>query len=581
MINIAAQIPPRSKRVVELGCLREKAGEAFLRIQPKAEYWGITDDLEEMKEARKFLTHAVYALPEEVDFEKLGIYEADAIIIRGSYFRGMTPERLKKWAEALSENGQLIFDIPNPAYIRSYLDLMAGGQGGGNIHGLSAIAARKLIADAGLYMLSAKASYDWKRDGKLRKSRENASLMDGLRSMLSSLGYRIAKENDPWLQSFFFKVGKKPVAEEERILIQTLVGEGIVTAAKRVYEPQDFMAAESGVTCMAIDIRRKHEEFIPSGKANIKVLIRQRLSYTSIENAMETIGALRKAGYLLSAEIDDNPAFFTNEQNVDARAITYIGTHCLQTSTEPLADILRQQNPHVAVFPNQLRELPEKRNYLLERLQKLKEGEDYVTFFFGALNRTHEWQEVMPVLREAIEKYGSKLRFKVLSDLGFYETLPTEYKEFIGSRDMFDGQFVPYHMYTEALHSSDISFLPLRDNDFNRTKSDLKFIESAGHGAVVLASPTVYEATVRDGRNGFLYRDTREFKEYLTLLIENRERRLETAEAAYRYVQEERLLSGHYLERVAWYREMAARREELDREMMKRLADWQQQEGSR
>ena len=166
--------------------------------------------------------------------------------------------------------------------------------------------------------------------------------------------------------------------------------------------------------------------------------------------------------------------------------------------------------------------------------------------------------------------------FKVLSDKGFYEALPTEHKEFIGSDDMFEGQFVPYHMYQEALHSSDISFLPLRDTEFNRTKSDLKFIESAGHGAVVLASPTVYETTVRQGRTGFIYRSPEEFARYLELLVENRERRLETAEAAYRYVQEERLLSGHYLERLAWYQEMVDRRQELDREMVQRMRAWQE-----
>ena len=46
MMNMTAQIPPRAKRVAELGSLRERAGEAFLRIQPNAEYWGITDDVE-------------------------------------------------------------------------------------------------------------------------------------------------------------------------------------------------------------------------------------------------------------------------------------------------------------------------------------------------------------------------------------------------------------------------------------------------------------------------------------------------------------------------------------------------------
>ena len=277
------------------------------------------------------------------------------------------------------------------------------------------------------------------------------------------------------------------------------------------------------------------------------------------------------------AELDDNPfasVFSEKQQRAETlsplQELSYLGMHGVQVSTEALAEQIRPLNPHVGVMRNELSELPKERNYLLEKLQRLSQGEDYVTFFFGALNRTGEWQEVMPVLQEAIEKYGSRLRFKVLSDKGFFAALPTEHKEFIGSEAMYGGQFVPYQLYQEALHTSDISFLPLRDTEFNRTKSDLKFIESAGHGAVALASPTVYEDTLRDGRTGFIYRSPEEFR-----LIENPERRIETAKAAYRYVKEERLLSGHYRERLEWYRELVDRRQELDREARIRVAGWQ------
>lgn len=574
MMNIAAQIPPRAKRVVELGVSREKAGEAFLRIQPKAEYWGITDELAELKEAGDFLTHVAFALPEEVDFEKLGIFEADVLIIRGNYFRNLTAARLKTWAKVLVEDGQLLLDVPNPAYIRNYLELIAGDNSGGAVQGISAVAARRLLEEAGLYMYSAQARYDKEQDEELRHSSENRELMEGLKGMLTSLGWQAIRENDPWLKSFFFRAGKKPLEAQDRLVVQAVVGEAIVTARPRVHLPNAFLATEQGVLTRAVDRSLPFGQPVPDDIKN-RVLIRHRLSYQKEQQAYQVLDGMRKGGHLIVSEIDDNPRAFMEKGNEAVHSLSYLCTHCIQVSTEYLADVLRQYNPHVQVFPNQLQELPEKRNYLLERLQKLKDGEDYVTFFFGALNRTQEWQEVMPVICEAIEKYGSKLRFKVLSDRGFYEALPTEYKVFIGSREMYEGQFVPYHMYTEALHSSDISFLPLRDNDFNRAKSDLKFIESAGHGAAVLASPTVYEATVKEGRNGFIYRNPREFKEYLTLLIEDRERRIETAEAAYRYVQEERLLSGHYLERLAWYREMLQRRPQLDRELMQRLAEWQ------
>lgn len=571
MIDIAAQIPPWAKRVAELGVSREKAGEAFLRIQPQAEYWGITDDLAELQEAGKYLTHAAYALPEEVDFAKLGIYELDVLIIRGTYFRSLTAERLKAWTYLLSEEGQLLLEIPNPAYIRPYLEILAGKNNAQGVQGISAPAVGRLLAEAGLFTLTAQGNYDLENDGELRQSEESAALLGGLKRLLQKLGWPAEKDSDPWLKSFFFKAMKKPVETKDRILLQAIIGESIVTSRVRVHEPQGFLSTEPAVTSVAID-KKNSNALVPKGVEQ-KLLIRQRLVYTSVEQALAAIEGIRNDGYLAVIEIDDNPQPF---EWGEAQRLSYLGTHAIQVSTEPLAEIMRQFNPHVKVFPNHLKELPEKRNYVVEHLQRLKEGEDYVTFFFGALNRTHEWQEVMPVICEAIEKYGSKLRFKVLSDKGFYEALPTEYKEFIGSDKLYGGQFVPYEIYTQALHSSDIAFLPLRDNDFNRTKSDLKFIESAGHGAVVLASPTVYEASVKDGRTGFIYRNPEEFREYLTLLIEDRGRRIETAEAAYNYVKSERLLSSHYLERLAWYRELLERKPELEREMVQRVREWQQ-----
>ena len=570
MMDIAAQIPPRAMRVVELGCLREKAGEAFLRIQPKAEYWGITSDMEELQEAGKFLAHVAYTLPEELDFGKLGIAEADVIIIRGDFLRGLTAARLKKWAEILPEDGQLLLDIPNPAYLRHYLERLLGRQTDGGREGLSAAAARQLLSEAGLHILSARAAYATQQDKEIRQSQEGKALLESIKAMLDKLGAKSAQENDPWLQSFFFKAGKKPLARQDRIHIQASLGEALVCAPKRVNEPNEFMMTDPAVTAQALP-RGQQTSPLPEGVQ--KVLLRQRMTFVSPEQAFAVVDVARRDGWLMVTEMDDNPGGFEAGKLSEAQVVSYMASHCMQVSTEYLAEIMRQYNPHVQVFPNYLRELPEKRDYEAERLAK--QGEDYVTFFFGALNRTQEWQEVMPVIREAIEKYGSKLRFKVLSDMAFYETLPTSYKEFIGSKDMYDGQFVPYPMYTAALRSSDIAFLPLRDTVFNRSKSDLKFIESAGHGAVVLASPTVYEDTVKDGRNGFIYRNPKEFKEYLTLLIEDRARRIETAEAAWRYVRDERLLSAHYLERLDWYREMLARRPELDREMMQRLTDWQ------
>ena len=105
--------------------------------------------------------------------------------------------------------------------------------------------------------------------------------------------------------------------------------------------------------------------------------------------------------------------------------------------------------------------------------------------------------------------------------------------------------------------------MPLKDNEFNRSKSDLKFVECGGHGTVSLASPVVYSGVIEEGKTGFIYRDEKEFVQKLKFLIENPGKRREVAETAYNYVRYNRLMSQHYMERLDWYSELYAKLPEL------------------
>ena len=266
------------------------------------------------------------------------------------------------------------------------------------------------------------------------------------------------------------------------------------------------------------------------------------------------------AGNIFVQEMDDHPMISENAAETDY--FLFRAVSAVQTSTPYLADLLRQFNPYVYLFENQLTELPEARTYDVERA--------CVTVFFGALNRRADWEPLMPALNAAIRRHGDRLYFRVVSDREFFDALQTNAKEFAGGER--DGDiFAPYEQYTAALHASDIALLPLRDTEFNRAKSDLKFIESAGHGAVALASPTVYAATVRDGETGLIYHSPEEFAEKLDLLIARADLRRTLAENAYRYVAAHRLLDQHLGDYIAAYREMFARREEFERERRARV----------
>ena len=266
------------------------------------------------------------------------------------------------------------------------------------------------------------------------------------------------------------------------------------------------------------------------------------------------------AGNVILNEIDDHPVISpkTREENY----FSFRAVSAVQASTKTLTEFFRELNPHVYLFENQLTELPEPRAYGMDN--------ERVTIFFGALNRRPDWEPLMPAINAAIRRHGARLHFRIVSDREFFDALQTNAKEFVGGPR--DGDvFAPYARYTEALHTSDIALLPLRDTEFNRAKSDLKFIESAGHGAVALASPTVYAATVRDGETGLIYHSPEEFAEKLDLLIRRADLRRTLAENAYRYVAEHRLLAQHLDDYIAAYREMFERRDELERARLKRI----------
>ena len=291
------------------------------------------------------------------------------------------------------------------------------------------------------------------------------------------------------------------------------------------------------------------------------ILLMERRWLLCSGEVSQVLSGLTARGNILLQEFDDHPLI--SEEIVRENYFTFRAISTVQTSTQYLADVLREFNPHIYLFENQLASLPEQRIYNMQN--------ERVKIFFGALNRRLDWEPLMPAINAAIRRYGDRLYFHVISDHAFYEALETEEKDFAGG--VRDASIVaPYERYTAALHDADIALLPLRDTEFNRAKSDLKFIEAAGHGAVALASPTVYAKTIRDGETGLIFRSPEEFAEKFDLLIERADLRRSLAEHAYRYVAEHRLLEYHLDDYITAYQEMLVRREEFECDRRARIA---------
>jgi hypothetical protein len=283
-----------------------------------------------------------------------------------------------------------------------------------------------------------------------------------------------------------------------------------------------------------------------------RILIRQRNILR--RDHLEEQRILRKAGYLVICEWDDDPAIFPEIAANDH--LTFRSYHCVQTSTEPLAEVLRAYHPVVRVFRNEIAELPPPRE---------PKAEGPVTILFAALNRESDWPAILPGIRRVLEGHPDRVRVEVLHDRAFFDALPAIEKRF--------RPFLPYDEYLKVLRSCDVALLPLAPSRFNRCKSDLKSIECAANGVVCLASDTVYSGTIRHESTGLIFRSASEFESLFRRLIRDDALRCMLQRSAYRHVARHRMLGSWYRDRYLWYREMCERLDELDRALCDRVPE--------
>jgi SAM-dependent methyltransferase len=315
----------------------------------------------------------------------------------------------------------------------------------------------------------------------------------------------------------------------------------------RIVHPLRALGTDPAVSTQLVT---RNDIVVPAGDSpRIFVLHRPGLSG---EQGAATVRGLLSNGWVIVTEFDDHPDHFGMLS--DPNELAFRGVHAVQTSTPALAEILRTRNPEVMVFPNAMRVLPDVGNFV---------DPNVLTLFFGALNRERDWAPLMPTLNAVAEKAGDRLRFCVVHDQQFFDALQTPHKQFTPTCD--------YETYMTLLGKCEISFMPLGDTPFNRAKSDLKFIEAGACRVATLASHIVYAGSVEDGRTGLLFRDAGELNDRLLRLVAMPDLACGLGNAARGYVASERMLAYQVAPRIAWYRSLWARRNELTNALHARL----------
>ncbi len=214
----------------------------------------------------------------------------------------------------------------------------------------------------------------------------------------------------------------------------------------------------------------------------------------------------------------------------------------VQFSTPYLAQRFGALASRSAVFVNHLWEMPVSSPNSPGAIVRIGWG--------GSLGHKDDFVKLVAVMGPILNRYP-QVSFQVMGAEVFRDlcsVLPQGRWSYRKGGSLFD--------YLDFVSTLDIGVCPLDDTDFNRGRSDVKFLEYASHGvATVAAALPPYEATLRSGETGLLFHDSSELAEQLCWLIEHPEQRRAMGEAGRAYVRDHRLERPHAGERLSFMEE--------------------------
>ena len=547
--DLLQRIPASARVILDVGCGQGDLGAAYLRMNPTARYLGIEKDPAAAAVAAGYLSEVAVL---DVESEPLPFdlsAGVDCIIYCAVLEQLRDPwTLLRQHKQLLRPDGMMLICVPNIEHW-SFAEKLLRGTWNYHPSGLldqhhlrwfSLEGMHQGLLSVGLTLCDVQP--------RIFDAAESTAFATAMTPALTALGIDPASyaRRASALQ-YIWRVTRQPF--EPITVASTMLAPVGGVSHVRVVHPLIAIATEPGVSARVSDTIDSPS----AGDDSPRIFILHRPALSG-QQGRDILHSLMANGWLIITEFDDNPDFFQVMQG-DAQ-ITFRGVHALQTSTPALADVLRRHNPEVAVFPNAIVSLPDVRNF---------NDLGCLTVFFGALNREQDWHDLMPIINSIAGKAGDRLRFQVVHDRAFFEALESPYKQFTPTCD--------YETYVRILGGCEISLMPLSDNGFNRAKSDLKFIEAAACRVAPLASHVVYGESIVDGETGLLFRNQHEFRSRLLRLVAMPEMARDVGNAARQYVIDNRMLAYQVGPRLAWYRHLWSRKEELTEALRVRMAE--------
>lgn len=199
------------------------------------------------------------------------------------------------------------------------------------------------------------------------------------------------------------------------------------------------------------------------------------------------------------------------------------------TTTDRLANEMKKTLGEVYINRNVASE--EMVKYSNMALEEKKENKKIIIgYFSGSLTHNSDFEMIMPVVKEILEKYDN-LYLKIVGELKIPEELESVKEKILTS------PFVDWRELPKLIHSVDINIAPIEHTVFNEAKSENKWTEAALVKVPTVASDWgAFKEAIRNGETGILCKNNKEWKESLIHLIENGNERERIANAAYKEV---------------------------------------------
>jgi len=322
----------------------------------------------------------------------------------------------------------------------------------------------------------------------------------------------------------------EPVTQDpNRLKIIAFRGDRAACFFYRLSAPLSYVAEQNkdwDITITGVLDTRKLTDY------NIAIMQRQYKA-----DVFYPILAMKKNGTKLIYEIDDdlfnvpdwNPASKVLGKKAVQDNIKYFlsNVHAIFTTTEHLKNLYKNYCEHIYVLPNSI-------DFKVINKAPCNSAKRVITWQ-GSQSHDRDVSLMLPALKEVAKRNDVFIKlWQIKTDIPEAYQVP----------------YVPFAAFYQMFSQLDgyLGLAPLTTVFFNKSKSNLKWLEYTVHGMATIASKVgPYADSIEDGKTGILIEDNHDWLDAINYLLDNPEKHAELVKNAMDVVKEKYDMAKNYV----------------------------------